>query len=269
MTQANEFIHPPVSTSPMPTVVDASFAYDANGNRNATGYTVGAGGTLSASPNATYTYDSAGHVTARTETSTGKVTTFTYDYRDRLTGITRKTSGGLIDYQTTYTYDAMNRRIGEQIDADGAGSGAAVQTWSVFDGQNVYADFDGTGAVSERYLTNLAVDALLARTDASGTSAWYLTDNIGSVRDIVDVSGTVIYHTGYDIFGSNVNASGTGSDRFGYTGREHDAALNLYYNRARFYDPATGRFLSRDPIGRHEERRVRLQQARKLVANET
>ena len=41
-----------------------SYAYDANGNRNATGYTVGAGGTLSASLNATYTFDAAGHVTA-------------------------------------------------------------------------------------------------------------------------------------------------------------------------------------------------------------
>ena len=107
-------------------------AYHANGNRNATGYTVGTGGTLSASPNATYAYDSAGHVTAKTDTATGKITTFAYDYRDRLTGATRKTSGSVVDYQVTYTYDALNRRIGEQIDADGAGSGTPVQTWTLF-----------------------------------------------------------------------------------------------------------------------------------------
>jgi len=59
----------------------------------------------------------------------------------------------------------------------------------------------------------------------------------------------VVYHTGYDSFGNNISTTGTGGDRFGFTGREHDAALNLYYNRARFYDPATGRFLSKDPIG--------------------
>jgi len=46
-----------------------------------------------------------------------------------------------------------------------------------------------------------------------------------------------------------VSASGSGGDRFGFTGREHDAALNLYYYRARFYDPATGRFVSKDPLG--------------------
>ena len=210
---------------------------------------MGTGGTLSASPNATYAYDSAVHVTAKTDTATGKITTFAYDYRDRLTGATRKTSGSVVDYQVTYTYDALNRRIGEQIDADGAGSGTPVQTWTLFDGQNPYADFTGSGTLNDRYLYGPAVDSLLARTDTSGVTDWYLADRLGSVRDIVDVSGTVVYHTGYDSFGNKVSSSGSGGDRFGFTGREHDAALNLYYNRARFYDPATGRFLSRDPIG--------------------
>jgi RHS repeat-associated protein len=166
-----------------------------------------------------------------------------------MTGATRKTSGSLVDYQVTYTYDALNRRIGEQIDADGAGSGTPVQTWTLFDGQNPYADFTGSGTLKDRYLYGPAVDALLARTNASGVTDWYLADRLGSVRDIVDVSGNVVYHTGYDSFGNNVSTSGSGSDRFGFTGREHDAALNLYYNRARFYDPATGRFLSKDPSG--------------------
>lgn len=35
----------------------------------------------------------------------------------------------------------------------------------------------------------------------------------------------------------------------GYTAREFDPETNLYFYRARFYDPATGRFLSEDPIG--------------------
>ncbi len=36
---------------------------------------------------------------------------------------------------------------------------------------------------------------------------------------------------------------------FRYTGREYDAESGLYYYRARYYDPALGRFLSEDPIG--------------------
>jgi hypothetical protein len=55
MTQAYEPIYsqfPADPTDPISAVLDCSFSYDANGNRNTTGYTVGTGGTLSASPNA-------------------------------------------------------------------------------------------------------------------------------------------------------------------------------------------------------------------------
>jgi RHS repeat-associated protein len=38
-------------------------------------------------------------------------------------------------------------------------------------------------------------------------------------------------------------------DRFKYTDRQYDAELGIYYYRARYYDPATGRFLGEDPKG--------------------
>jgi RHS repeat-associated protein len=41
-------------------------------------------------------------------------------------------------------------------------------------------------------------------------------------------------------------------NNFRYTGREWDSETSLYYYRARYYDPATGRFLSEDEIG-HDE----------------
>ena len=43
----------------------------------------------------------------------------------------------------------------------------------------------------------------------------------------------------------------TGSSTAGYahTGREWDAETNLYYYKARYYDPRIGRFLNQDPIG--------------------
>ena len=53
----------------------------------------------------------------------------------------------------TYTYDALNRRIG--IDDNG------TQTWTVYDGQNPYADFNGSGTLTERYLNGPAVDQIL------------------------------------------------------------------------------------------------------------
>jgi RHS repeat-associated protein len=46
---------------------------------------------------------------------------------------------------------------------------------------------------------------------------------------------------------SQTNAAA--GDRFLFQGREFDAEIALYYYRARYYDPALGRFISQDPMG--------------------
>src|SRR5207249_3566830 len=38
-------------------------------------------------------------------------------------------------------------------------------------------------------------------------------------------------------------------DRYKYTGREWDSVTQLQYSRARWYNPATGKWLSQDPLG--------------------
>uniref|UniRef100_UPI0036F2CDB1 RHS repeat-associated core domain-containing protein n=1 Tax=Tautonia marina TaxID=2653855 RepID=UPI0036F2CDB1 len=137
-----------------------------------------------------------------------------------------------------------------QADADGAGPGAPATTWTVYDDPHAYADFDGSGTLQTRYLHGPAVDMLLARTSAAGTSAWYLTDRLGSVRDLASTSGTVINHVAYDGFGKVLSESSPAhGDRFKFTGREQDAVTGLQYNRARYYDAAIGRWTQEDPIG--------------------
>jgi len=89
----------------------------------------------------------------------------------------------------------------------------------------------------------------LARTDDGGNTDWYLPDRLGTIRDIVDDTGASLYHAAYDSFGQITSETGTGGDRFGFTGREHDAETGLYHYRARMYDPETGRFTEQDPIG--------------------
>jgi len=184
----------------------------------------------------TYTYDNVGNLTAQTNTNTHVVTTFSYDYRNRLTGVTQ---GGTAI--ATYTYDALNRRIGFKDNG--------TQTWTVYDGQNPYADFNGSGTLLTRYLYGPAVDEILARTASGGTTAWYLTDKLGSVRDVVDTSGTVIDHVVYDSFGNvTTETNSTNGDRFKFTGREYDSTAGLYEFRARYYSPSAGRFDQTDPI---------------------
>ncbi len=92
------------------------------------------------------------------------------------------------------------------------------------------------------------VDQLLARTSSSGTTAWYLPDKLGSVRDIVGTSGTVLDHIVYDSFGNIVTeTNATNGDRFKFAGMQYDAVAVQYYDRARDYGAVLGRFTSLDP----------------------
>jgi RHS repeat-associated protein len=218
-----------------------TYSYDLNGNRTGTGYSTTVMNETATSLGITYTYDNAGNmISAKNGTTT---TTYTYDFDNRLTEVTQ--NGTII---ATYVYDALNRRIG--IDDNG------TQTWTVYDGTNPYADFSGSGTLEERYMSGpgvvngAIVDQLLARTSSSGTTAWYLTDKLGSVRDIVSSSGTELDHIVYDSFGDIVTQTDAANgDRFKFAGMEYDASTGQYYDKARYYDPATGTFMGQDPTG--------------------
>jgi len=217
-----------------------SYTYDSGGNRTMTGYTTGGNNELTASPGATYTYDAEGNLISQTDTATHVVTSYTYDYRNRLTGV--ETGGTMI---ATYTYDALDRRIGFKD--------SGVQTWTVYDGESAlgdaYADFNGSGTLQMRYLFGPAVDAVLARTSSVGATAWYLADKLGSVRDVANASGAVIDHVVYDSFGQTTSETNPANDRFKFTGRELDYTTGSYYYRSRYYDSTIGRFAIQDLAG--------------------
>jgi RHS repeat-associated protein len=77
-----------------------------------------------------------------------------------------------------------------------------------------------------------------------------LTDNLGTVRDVVNSSGVVVNHNKYDSFGNITSQTSPGNNiRFAFTGREWDALIGLYFYRGRYYDPIVGRFINEDRIG--------------------
>jgi RHS repeat-associated protein len=221
---------------------DEAYSYDANGNRTYGGYVTGVNNQLLSDGTYNYLYDGEGNRTKRTEIITGKVTEYVWDYRNRLASVLFKDAGGVVTKTIEYLYDGANQRIGKRID------GAVTERY-VIDRNQIALVFDGAGVQTHRYLYGTQIDQVLADETLALTN-WFLADNQGTVRDIVDSNGTVIDHINYDSFGKVQSQSNAGYDlRFGYTGREQDGETGLNYYRARYYDAGVGRFISEDPLG--------------------
>lgn len=75
-----------------------------------------------------------------------------------------------------------------------------------------------------------------------------MDDGLGSTSALADNGGSVLGRYEYDVYGTTSVTPDSSSNRYLYTGREMDDA-DLYYYRARYYQPSQGRFLSEDGIG--------------------
>jgi RHS repeat-associated protein len=88
----------------------------------------------------------------------------------------------------------------------------------------------------------------------------YGYDGHGSVRQLFNSSGVMTDTYDYDAFGNLINSTGSTPNNYLFAGEQYDAALGLYYNRARYYNSPTGRFWSvdsregnqRDPLSLHK-----------------
>jgi RHS repeat-associated protein len=219
-----------------------SYTYDGAGNRSGGGAVVGADNQIRSDSTYDYTYDGEGNLVSRSNRATGDVTRLSYDYRNRLVSVEEQDSSGKVLHQEQFTYDVFDRRIA--VTQDG------TTTYTAYDQDSVWADFDASGKVTARYLSGEHVDQLMARWQPGTGTSWYLTDQLGTVRDIAGPTGGVIDHIDYDSFGNVLlETAPAAGDRFKFTGRELDALSGLYYYRARYYDPHLGRFISNDPLG--------------------
>lgn len=223
-----------------------AYSYDANGNR--LNYQTGPGNQLLDDGTWAYAYDNEGNLVQKTNHSTGETWTYGYDNANRLIWAEdRASAGGNLLQRVSFTYDVFGNRIEKDVWTPTAGT---IVTRFAYDGEEAWAGLDGHNALQTRYLHGDQVDQLFARIAANGTAAWYLTDRLGSVRDITDGSGVVQDHIDYDGFGNVVNETNPAfGDRYKYAGRELDSETGLQYGHARYYDPTTGRWISQDPLG--------------------
>ena len=211
----------------------AAYAYDHAGNRTSGGATFDDANRLTSNGGFSYTYDAEGELVARHDIASGATTTFDWNAAHQLTGV--HLPGGAT---TTYRYDALGRRV--ELAHGG------VRTSYVYDGNKIRIEYDSTGHVAAWYTTGMPDDSVLEMTRA-GQRYFYLTDAQGSTVALTNEAGAVVSTYRYDAFG-NQTSTGTVENPFTFQGREFDSASGLYYFRARYYDPAAGRFVSEDPL---------------------
>jgi RHS repeat-associated protein len=246
---------------------DEGYEFDENGNRTMSGYTTGDNNQLTSDGTFTYTYDDEGNRLTRQRISSDPAddyrTEYEWDHHNRLVKVTYKDNSSDVTKEVEYTYDVFNRRIKKSIDADGAGAADPSGVEYVYDGGwDIQLAFDGESSLTNRYLHGVGEDNIFADEQFSPTGAaemptaigdlfWMLTDNLGSIRDIVDSDGSnVVNHITYDGFGRVASET---DDTFntisGFQGAERDEETGLQLHDRRYMDPVAGRWISQDPIG--------------------
>jgi RHS repeat-associated protein len=64
---------------------------------------------------------------------------------------------------------------------------------------------------------------------------------------MTDATGLIVTAESFDPFGNPISPTGNSGSIYDYAGQQTDAS-GLQYLRARYYSPATGRFITRDPF---------------------
>jgi RHS repeat-associated protein len=136
---------------------------------------------------------------------------------------------------TSYTYDGDDVRVQRT-----QGMTSTSFLWDRESGLPLLVDDGSFGYV---YTHETPLDQIAT----GGTATSLLLDPLGSVRGVADGMGTLVGTRDYDVYGAVRTSMGT-SSRLGFTGEQGDSETGFVFLRARYHDPATGRFLSRDTV---------------------
>jgi RHS repeat-associated protein len=193
-----------------------------------------------------YTYDKNGNLTY------DGVYRYYYDCENRLTDVNNAADAAIVSYK----YDFKGRRVLRK-----AGTNTATY---LYDGDQIIADLTGTGTNWRKcYYYGMGIDQPICSEKYNppdgGTSflRFYYYDGLGNVVALANYAGTIYEKYTYDVYGkpTTFNASNVPlvtsdvNNRYLFTGREYDPCVGLYYYRARYYNPAIGRFMQSDPVG--------------------
>jgi RHS repeat-associated protein len=159
------------------------------------------------------------------------------------------------DGELTYRLDAEGRRIATERTA--SGSSQPTEYFIYGDALHPIARLDAERRLSQLYVYregHHSPTAMIAYnhsgTGPARTEFSFVNDPRGSVRLVVRLDdGEVVRRVDYGPFGEVILDTSPGFQPFGYAGGIYDADTGLVRFGARDYDPETGRWMTRDPIG--------------------
>ncbi|MEA3346649.1 MAG: RHS repeat-associated core domain-containing protein [Candidatus Auribacterota bacterium] len=180
-----------------------------------------------------YEYDDNGNTIRKTAPE--GITDYVYNYNNKL--ITADAGGDV----TSYIYSADGNRV-SKTDYYGT-TNYIVDTNNSTGYAQVLEELD-TGNNCMVYYTY--GDDLISQTQGSLIN-YYHYDGHGSVRALTNAPAMVTDTYTYDAFGNEIASTGDTPNNYKYCGEQYDPNVGFYYLRARYYDPAVGRFTTTDP----------------------
>ena len=179
----------------------------------------------------TYSYDKNGNLTSR-KGAKGE-TLYSYDYEGNL--ITVRLPEGK---DISYGYGPTGERIWKEEDGK--------RTYYVLEGEDIIQELNTDFSLKAAYLY-AGLDRPLA-VSSGGKKRFYHEDAIGNVLALSDEKGEVASRYHYDSFGNVLSEEGERDQQeFRFAGKPFDSS-GLYYFKARYYDPLSGRFITKDPL---------------------
>jgi RHS repeat-associated protein len=222
-----------ITADPGGNIGTVNYVYDPVGNR------ASMSSTLAAVPGGQFFYDSNDRLTTDVYDNNGNTTrsagiTNTYNFENVMTG------HGAV----TILNDGDGNRVSE--------TAGGVTTKYLVDDVNPtqlpqVVDEIVSGSVARTYAYGMQLISENQKIKNKWTPSYYGYDGHGNVRFLSSTTGVSTDTFQFDAFGMPIVTTGTTPNNFLYSGEWSDTSLGLYHLRARYYNQATGRFLSRDP----------------------
>jgi len=222
------------------TLSSVAMSYDRAGNPADVNTVVTTGNRLTSFNGFAMTHDADGNMLTRVGPG-GVSDTYTWDDFGQLKSVTR--SG--VTQPTTFAYDGFGRRIRKTSTA-----GTIHYIW---DGQQIFAEVDGSGTTLQTYTYNPGIDE--PRSVTAGGETYFMSTGLGGdVNGLIKRSDNSIaalytYTPWGELETDQQLVGGVRINSLRWRGLAYDSETGLYQVRARYYDPATRRFISEDPIG--------------------